>query len=112
MKHVTYADKSVLMGDDAADVLLEYARLLADSGRADSVTLQAISPDGNTVDTSFLLSPSSTMMMESTNTDIQAPNNDEVVAEIKERIAAIARPAPAETEEHWAGPDPGLSDYL
>lgn len=112
MKHVTYADKSVLMGDDAADVLLEYARLLADSGRADSVTLQAITPDGNTVDTSFLLGPSSTMMMETTNSQIQAPNNDEVVAELKERIAGIARPVAVETEEQWTGPEPGFSEYL
>lgn len=112
MKQVTYADKSVLMGDDAADVLLEYARLLADNGRADSVTLRAISPDGNTVHTSFLLGPSAAMLVESTNSDIRVPDNDDTVADMKERIAAIARPAPAATEERWSGPEPGFSDYL
>lgn len=112
MKHVMYADKSVLMGDDAADVLLEYARLLADSGRADSVTLQTITPDGNTVDTSFLLGPSPIMVMETTSYELQAPNNDEMVAELKERIAAMARPVTAEAEEQWTGPEPGFSEYL
>ena len=55
MKHVTFGDKALLMGDDAADALLEYARLLSDTDAADSVTLRAISPDGNTVEASFLL---------------------------------------------------------
>ena len=49
MKHVTFGDGAVLMGDEAADTLLEYARVTADASRADSVTLRAISPDGNTV---------------------------------------------------------------
>jgi hypothetical protein len=34
------------LGDDAADTLLEYARLIAGTSGADSVTLQASSPDG------------------------------------------------------------------
>jgi hypothetical protein len=46
MKHVSYADKSLFMGDDAADTLLEYARLVADNERADTVTLRSISTDG------------------------------------------------------------------
>ena len=40
MKHVTFGDKSLLMGDSAADTLMEYARMLAQSGGADSVTLR------------------------------------------------------------------------
>ena len=52
MKHVSYADKSLFMGDDAADTLLEYARLVADNERADTVTLRSMSTDGNTVEAS------------------------------------------------------------
>lgn len=32
MKHVKYAEKSVLVGDDAADTLMDYARMLAGEG--------------------------------------------------------------------------------
>ncbi|KJQ56000.1 hypothetical protein [Microbacterium sp. SA39] len=53
MKHVTYGEKSLLMGDDAADTLLEYARLVADNSTADTVTVRSISPDGNTVEALF-----------------------------------------------------------
>ena len=112
MKHVTYADKAVLMGDDAADALLEYARLIADTGGADAVTLRAIRPDGNTVDVSFLLSASTTLLVESTNSETKAPANDAVVADLKSRIAAIETPPAAKPGEPWIAPAQDLSDYI
>jgi len=99
MKHVSYADKSLFMGDEAADTLLEYARLVADSQRADTVTLRSISPDGNTVEASFLLDASTILMVESTNSEVEPPDNSEVVKEMQERIDAITRPVSVETEE-------------
>ena len=45
MKHVTNAEKSLLMGDDAADSLLEYARLLGEASHVDTVTVRALGPD-------------------------------------------------------------------
>jgi hypothetical protein len=98
MKHVTYADKSHLMGDGAADTLLEHARLLADNEHADTVTLTAISPDGNAVEASFLLTPSSVLMVESTNSDVAPPDNTNAIADMRDRIDAITHPLAAETE--------------
>jgi len=99
MKHVSYADKSLFMGDDAADTLLEYARLLADNERADTVTLRSISTDGNTVEASFLLDASTVLMVESTNSDVEAPDNTEAVQDIKDRIDAITRPVSVDSQE-------------
>lgn len=99
MKHVSYADKSLFMGDDAADTLLEYARLVADNERADTVTLKSISTDGNTVEASFLLDASTVLMVESTNSDVEAPDNTETVQDIKDRIAAITRPVSVDSQE-------------
>ncbi|MFK4836017.1 hypothetical protein ACI3KY_09830 [Microbacterium sp. ZW T2_14] len=99
MKHVSYADKPLLMGDDAADTLLEYARLVADNERADTVTLNAISPDGNTVEASFLLDVSTILMVESTNSEMEPPDNTEVVQEMRERIDAITRPVSVDAQE-------------
>lgn len=112
MKHVTYADKAVLMGDDAADALFEYARLIADIGGAGAVTLRAIRPDGNTVDVSFLLSASTTLLVESTNSEIEAPSNEGVVSQLKARIAAIERPPSAEPGKPWIEPTQDFSDYI
>jgi hypothetical protein len=99
MKHVSYADKSLLMGNEAADTLLEYARLVADNERADTVTLRAVSPDGNTVDASFLLDASTIMMVESTNSEMEAPDNSEAVQDMKDRIDAITRPVGVDSQE-------------
>ncbi|WP_309102783.1 hypothetical protein [Microbacterium sp.] len=105
MKHVTFGEKSLFMGDDAADVLLEYARLLADNGSADTVTLHAIGPDGSTVEASFLLNVSTVLMIESTHSDVQPPDNAEAVDEIRSRIDAILRPATMPAEEPWPQTD-------
>jgi len=105
MKHVTYGEKSLLMGDDAADVLLEYARLVADSASADTVTLRSISPDGNTVEASFLLNVSTVLMTESTNSDLDPPDNTDTVADMQGRIDAILRPASMSPEDTWQQAD-------
>ncbi|KAF2413169.1 hypothetical protein B1729_11505 [Microbacterium sp. B35-04] len=99
MKHVSFADKSLFMGDDAADTLLEYARLVADNERADTVTLRSISTDGNTVEASFLLDASTILMVETTNSEIDAPDNSEAVQDMKERIDAITRPVSVDSQE-------------
>lgn len=99
MKHVSYADKSLFMGDDAADTLLEYARLVADNDRADTVTLRSISTDGNTVEASFLLDASTILMVETTNSEVEPPDNSEAVQDLKERIDAITRPVSVDSQE-------------
>ena len=99
MKHVTYAEKSLLMGDEVADCLLEYARLLAEASHADTVTVRAIGADGNTVDAAFLLNPTSTMMVESTNSTVIPPENADAVRYLQGRIERLHRPPSVQAEE-------------
>ncbi|WP_372983468.1 hypothetical protein [Microbacterium sp.] len=101
MKHVKYAEKSVLVGDDAADTLMDYARVLASEGSADTVTLRVVSPDGNIVDASFLLTPSTELMVESTNSQLEEPDNWETVQEMRDRIASSRSTVVTETEPPW-----------
>jgi len=101
MKHVTFGEKSLLVGDAAADTLLEYARLVADNQRADTVALRCISPDGNTVEASFLLNTNTLLMVESTNSEVEPPDNAEAVAEMQQRIDALTRPIGAQPENDW-----------
>jgi hypothetical protein len=99
MKHVMYAEKSLLMGDDVADAILEYARLLAEGGHADTVTVRAIGVDGNTVDAAFLLNATSVMMVESTNSTVVPPDNEEAVRYLQERIERLSRPPGVQVED-------------
>jgi len=112
MKHVTYGEKSLLMDDEAADTLLEYSRVIADTQQADTVTLRSISPDGNTVEASFLLSTSTVLMVESTNSDVQPPDNTEAVSEMQDRINAITRPVTAESGESWQNADYDITESI
>lgn len=80
------------MGDDAADSLLEYARLLGEASHVDTVTVRAIGPYGNAVDAALLLNGSSAMVVESTNWTVQLPGNDEAVRYMQERIGHLTRP--------------------
>jgi hypothetical protein len=102
MKHVTYSEKSLLVDDDAAEALIEYARLLAQSGDSDTVTLTAIGADGNNVDATFLLTPSTILMVESANSSANPPPNPQTTEWLRDRIrrySAVNSPGPEEDEE-------------
>ncbi|HEV7951431.1 MAG TPA: hypothetical protein VGP24_16840 [Glaciihabitans sp.] len=94
MKHITFGDKSLLVGDDVADMLLEYAAFLTSSGAGDTVQVHAIGSDGSDVTASFLLGPGVTMMAETSTTSLPEPDNREAIEYIKEAtMQARVRPA-------------------
>jgi hypothetical protein len=41
MMHLTFADKSLLVGDVVAELLVEYVAVLSQAGQADDVSLTA-----------------------------------------------------------------------
>jgi hypothetical protein len=92
MKHVTYAEKSLLIGDEAADLLMSYATVLGRTHGTDSVTLQAIGIDGNEVGATFLLNPSANLMVETTNTTATEPDNETVSEYMRQRISGLTEP--------------------
>jgi hypothetical protein len=75
MQHITFADKSLLLGDEASRLLLEYAAALAGNDQADTVILNAIGSDGDDVQATFLLDSGSPLMAESATTKVQEPDN-------------------------------------
>jgi hypothetical protein len=90
MKHVTYSDKSMLVGDEAADLLIGYASLLGARGGSDVVTVHAIGLDGNDVNASFLLNASTILMVESASTVASEPENGLVTDYLRGRIAQLS----------------------
>ncbi|RDV44086.1 hypothetical protein DOE76_13635 [Leifsonia sp. ku-ls] len=92
MKHVTYAEKSLLIGDEAADLLMSYATVLGRTAGADAVTIAAIGADGNDVEATFLLNPSTVLMVESANTNASEPENETAVDYLRHRIRTLTEP--------------------
>jgi hypothetical protein len=89
MKHVTYAEKSLLVGTDAADLLLEYAAALGSAGRADNVEIRAIGVDGEEVVATFLLDPGSSLMAESSRSVLPEPDNDAISLYMRDAIRGL-----------------------
>jgi hypothetical protein len=92
MQRVTFADHSLLLGDEAALVLLEYAAALASNDRADTVALNAISSDGDDIVATFLLNSGSPLMAESATTNLDEPENAASVAYMFEKLRLIKHP--------------------
>ena len=86
MKHVTIADKSLLVGDAVAETLIRYAALLGQRSSADSVTIRSIGVDGEQVDALFLLNAGTVMMAESTSSTLPEPDNDDALAYMQDQL--------------------------
>lgn len=99
MKHVTYADKSLLIGDEAADALLEYAVALANAEKADTVDVHAFGQDGQEVVATFLLESGAPVMAETVHTTMTEPDNWEAVAYMREHISKLTREQPVVQHE-------------
>ena len=88
VKHVTMADKSLLIGDEAADLLLSYAALVAKVGGGDEVRIRAIGVDGDEVTVGFLLNSGTVLLIESAGDAVKEPDNADAVAYMSSRIAS------------------------
>jgi hypothetical protein len=102
MKHLTYADKSVLTGDEVADVLVRYAAVLAETGHADTVSIDAVGTDGDAVTTTFVIGSGTNLMVETTNSSLPEPNNARTVAVMTEKIERLtSSPTAQPSAEPW-----------
>ncbi|MDQ0729137.1 hypothetical protein [Microbacterium sp. W4I20] len=92
MKHLTYGEKAHFLGDDAAQTLMEYASVLGNANRSDTVTLTAVDDHGNYVEATFLLNPSTVMLMESSSSDMQEPENAAGIEYMRAQISQLESP--------------------
>ena len=112
MKHVTYADQSVLVGDEAADVLLRFAAVVADGGRADTVSLNAIASDGELVVSTFLIGTGTNLMAETTSSPLPEPNNQEAIEYMNEKVRQLVTPQQVVADSGPWPADDGFSDGI
>jgi hypothetical protein len=92
MKHVTTADKSLLLGDEAAELLVSYAALLGRKSSADDVTLNAYGSDGDPVEVTFLLNSGSVLVVESSESAVPEPDNHSGIDYMRDRMDLIESP--------------------
>jgi hypothetical protein len=99
MKHVTTADKSLLIGDEAAEILMSYAALLGQRNSADDVTLSAFGADGDPVEVTFLLNSGTTLLIESSDAIFEEPDNRHALEDLRERMHLLQSPPEVQPTE-------------
>ena len=105
-----YSEKSLLMDDASADVLIEYAALLAANGSSDTVRLQAVGEDGNDVEVAFLLNAATVLIVESASADLHPNANEQTVREMRDKIELLRNPPPARMQRASEIPDYDFDD--
>ncbi|MCU1474656.1 MAG: hypothetical protein JWQ92_2724 [Amnibacterium sp.] len=89
------AEKSLLIGDLAADTIAEYAALLAQQNSGDTVELHAVSGDGDEVVATLLLNSGTSLMVETTHSSLPEPDNTAAVEYMRAKMQLIQSPPPA-----------------
>jgi hypothetical protein len=90
MKHIMYAEKTLMIGDEAADLAIEYAAVLANHSKADTVKLNAF--DADTVVATLLLNSGTNIIAATSHNSLEAPDNSEAIAYIREKMLALNSP--------------------
>lgn len=99
MKLLTYAEAGWLVGDDAAQALIDYAVALGRSNSADAIEMSALDEQGRPEVVTFLIGPATMMTAESTVSAFDEPENGRSVATIRERLARLQPPSPRPSTE-------------
>ena len=92
MKFVTYSGTPLLIGDEAADLLIRFAASLANLGRADVVVVKALGAQGESIDVTFLLDAGSVMLSKSADSELAEPENSTAIAYMRNRMHALEQP--------------------
>ena len=108
MKNLVYGESSWLIGDSAADAILEYAVLMAKNASADTVDVVVLGPDGNRETTTLVLGPATMIQAQTTRSQLAEPDNAALLDYLGSRLHSAAQPAQPldtvpETGEHYEG---------
>lgn len=92
MKRITYSAVSMLVGDDVAGVLLDYAALLASTKDADTVTITGYDAHGEEMTVRFVISTGVSLASSAAVTDLPDPDNANILMYIREQMMRRSSP--------------------
>jgi hypothetical protein len=84
------AEKSLLIGDRVAALLVQYAVLIAKSGSADAVQLHALGIDGEQVVATLLLNGGTVLIAESTESSLPEPDNRALIDYLQSNLEGFS----------------------
>jgi len=95
MMHLTFSDKDLVLGDEAAELVVAYAAALARTQSADTVKIHAYGSDGDKVEAMLLLDVGAPVMVETSHSDLPEPDNSEIERYMRGRLAQLSSPTQA-----------------
>ena len=112
MMKLKYAGGEVFISDAASEVLLRYAERLAARGTSDTVTIPALTVEGQIGDVRILVGPASELLALPTTQPDQYIDDVDVIRALQGKTAALQRPHPlamtaAEADPFFDDPDLG-----
>ena len=81
-----FAGRSLLVGDAAADAVVEYTAVLARTASADTVELQAFTEAGKWIRACLVLDGAAAVMAQTTDRGEPEPDNSDAVQYMREAI--------------------------
>jgi hypothetical protein len=79
----------MLIGDEVAELLVEYAALIGRLGSADHVPLHVLNAQGEAVVVDVLLNSGTVLLVESTNSPFEEPDDAGTLELLRARAAAL-----------------------
>jgi len=99
MKNIVYGESTWLIGDAAADALLDYAVFMAQTGSADHVDAVVLGPDGDEVVTSMVLGPATMITAQTMSSAFEEPDNSALMEYVRVRLERPSIQAQAATDD-------------
>jgi len=106
MKQLSYDGGTWLLGDEAADALLDYAVSLGRRSGADSIEVSVLDGDGQPEQLTLLIGPATMMTAGTSRSRASEPDNRDAIAEMTRRLHAAVPPGPV------TSPQPIINDYI
>jgi hypothetical protein len=88
MKELIFPGRAVLVGDAAADAVVDYSAVLTRMASADTIELRALDENGHGIEAYYLLGGAAAVMAQTVESALAEPDNDEAVRYMR---AAIRR---------------------
>ena len=105
MMQIVYSAQPLLVDDQVAQALVEYATLVAENGLADSVTLHALDVEGAAVEATIVLDNGANLMSQTSDSTFEEPDNSEALTYLTGEIKRLKSPPHVEAAGAWAGDD-------
>jgi hypothetical protein len=80
MKVLIYAGSEFMTGDDIAAALLRYSEALAEGREAATIEIPIVGADGGASTAAFLVGPASQIVSKDVDSDLEEPQDSEMVA--------------------------------